>query len=274
MDRKCGKFEAMDEATIELEFGSEFLTLWRLISKYTIVSPERAYATYRACRYVARYNIDGCFAECGVFKGGMAMLAALIFAERAGAARDIFLFDTFTGMTAPSEVDMSRHGVSAASYNPEMVKSGLEEVRHNMAQTGYPVHRLHYIAGDVCATLRKPPNVPNNIAILRLDTDWYDSTRVELEILYEKVSPGGVVLVDDYGYWLGARKAVDEFIEHLPYPVYLGRTDNTGIEFVKPQKCFALWKINRFFAVALHGGPKRVARNRGANAAGHSMAAQ
>jgi O-methyltransferase len=226
----------MDEAKIEVEFGSEFLSLWRFISTYTIVSPERAYATYKACRYASRYNIDGCFAECGVFKGGMAMLAAAVFAKHAGAARDIFLFDTFTGMTAPSEVDMSRHGVSAASYPPEMVKSELEEVRRNMAQTGYPLHRLHFIEGDVCATLRKLPNVPNKIAILRLDTDWYESTRAELEVLYERVTPGGVVLVDDYGYWQGARKAVDEFIERLPHPVYLCRTDDCGIEFVKPLK--------------------------------------
>jgi O-methyltransferase len=224
----------MDETTIEAEFGSEFLTFWRLISSYTIVSPERAHATYRACRYVARYNIAGCFAECGVFKGGMAMLAALVFAKYADATRDIILFDTFSGMTAPSEIDMSRHGVSAATYNPEMVKSSLDEVRHNLAETRYPWHRLHFIEGDVCATLRIPLNVPNSIAILRLDTDWYDSTRTELEVLYEKVSPGGVVLVDDYGYWLGARKAVDEFIERLPDPVYLCRTDDTGIEFVKP----------------------------------------
>src|SRR5215469_7095207 len=145
----------MDETTIESEFGSEFLAFWKLISTYTIVSLERAYATYRACRYVARYNIEGCFAECGVFKGGMAMLAAVVFTKYADASRDIFLFDTFSGMTAPSEIDMSRHGVSAASYPPEMVKSGLEEVRHNMAQTDYPVHRLHFIEGDVCSTLRE-----------------------------------------------------------------------------------------------------------------------
>jgi hypothetical protein len=224
----------MDETNIELEFGTEFLTLWRHISPYTIVSPERAYATYRACRYVARYNIDGCFAECGVFKGGMAMLAALVFAKHADAARDIFLFDTFSGMTAPTQIDMSRHGISAASYNPEMVKSSLEDVQGNLVQTGYPPHRLHFIEGDVCATLGKPSNVPHSIAVLRLDTDWYESTRVELEVLYEKVSPAGVVLVDDYGYWVGARKALDEFIERLPYPVYLCRTDDCGVEFVKP----------------------------------------
>jgi O-methyltransferase len=117
-----------------------------------------------------------------------------------------------------------------------LVKSSLDEVRRNLAKTGYPSHHLHFIEGDVCATLRNPVNVPNSIAILRLDTDWYDSTRTELEVLYEKVSPGGVVLIDDYGYWLGARKAVDEFIERLSDPVYLCRTDNTGIEFVKPHK--------------------------------------
>ena len=226
-----------DQKIIEIEFGAEFLQLWRAIAKYTMVSTERAYATYNACRYVARYNIPGCFTECGVFKGGMAMLAAMVFAKHAGTARDIFLFDTFSGMTTPGRIDIDRQGVSAASAlaaDPEMCKSSLDEVRHNLAQTGYPMHRFRIVGGDVCSTLREPANVPNNIAILRLDTDWYDSTRAELETLYEKVTPGGVVLVDDYGHWLGARQAVDEFINQLPYPVYVSRTDTTGIEFVKP----------------------------------------
>jgi O-methyltransferase len=218
----------MDEASVSAEFGQEFLTFWKIIAPYTIVSVERAYATYRACRYVARYGILGCFAECGVFKGGMSMLAALTFTAHDKGERDIWLYDTFAGMTAPAVED----GEAAAAYNRQIVASSLQEVQRNFGSIDYP-GRSHFVEGDVCETLKQSANVPKAIAVLRLDTDWYESTKAELDILYEKVAPRGVVLCDDYGYWQGARKAVDEFIDGLPHPVYLCRTDNCGVEFVK-----------------------------------------
>jgi O-methyltransferase len=218
----------MDEAILGSEFGREFLAFWKIVSPYTIVSVERAYATYRACRYAARYKIPGCFAECGVFRGGMSMLAGLTFIAHDEGRRDIWLYDTFAGMTAPSPED----GEAAAGYNPQMVASSLQEVQRNFGSIGYPGCSL-FVEGDVCETLKQPANVPKEIAVLRLDTDWYESTRVELDILYGKVARRGVVLCDDYGYWQGARKAVDEFIERLLDPVYLCITDNCGVEFVK-----------------------------------------
>ena len=205
------------------EFGPEFASLWSRISSCTIVSVERAYATYRACRYAERYGIPGAFVECGVYKGGQAMLAALTLRDR-----DIWLYDTFEGMTKAGEHD----GEAAMNYAAWQVMAGIEEVIHNLGTTGYPRDRLRFVRGDVCQTLRR--EVPDRIAVLRLDTDWYESTKAELEVLYPKIVPGGVILCDDYGFWRGARKAVDEFIDSLPHPVYLARTDNCGVEWTKP----------------------------------------
>ena len=88
--------------------------------------------------------------------------------------------------------------------------AGLEDVREGMAETGYPADRVHLHPGLVEDTI--PREAPEQIALLRLDTDWYSSTLHELEHLYDRVPSGGIVIFDDYGHWLGARQAVDEFL--------------------------------------------------------------
>jgi hypothetical protein len=98
-------------------------------------------------------------------------------------------------------------------------EASLEDVRAGMAETGYPAERVHYHVGPVEETI--PGEAPQTIALLRLDTDWYESTRHELEHLYDRVSPGGVVIADDYATWQGARKAVDEFLERTGAPLLL-----------------------------------------------------
>src|SRR5437773_5710167 len=95
-----------------------------------------------------------------------------------------------------------------------------------MAATGYPTAKLHFVQGMVEETI--PATVPARIAILRLDTDWYQSTRHELEHLYPLVSHIGVLIVDDYGYWKGARKAVDEYFARAQTPMLLHRIDSAG----------------------------------------------
>jgi len=108
--------------------------------------------------------------------------------------------------------------------------SPLEEVKRNMEATGYPPAQISYIKGKVEDTL--PAEAPAQIAVLRLDTDWYESTRHELVHLYPRLSPGGVLIIDDYGYWTGARKAVDEYFRDS---LFLGRIDDTGRIAIKPR---------------------------------------
>jgi O-methyltransferase len=216
------------------DFDDATLSLLRRVLPYTMTSPGRIFAVCSAVRYVEANNIPGAFVECGVWKGGSSMAAALTFKT----PRAMFLFDTFEGMTVPTEND--RHAWSgqlasamlqdAAPGDRFRCYSPLEEVRRNMGSTGYPAAHISYIKGKVEDTL--PAAAPQQIAVLRLDTDWYESTRHELEHLYPCLSPGGVLIIDDYGYWSGARKAVDEYFHDS---LLLNRIDDTGRMAIKPR---------------------------------------
>jgi hypothetical protein len=142
---------------------------------------------------------------------------ARVLPARGETDRELHLFDTFEGMPPPTEEDVRLGGPPAAELlatRPKTAKvwaiADLDDVRAGMAQAGYPAERIHYHPGLVEDTI--PAGAPERIALLRLDTDWYASTRHELEHLYDRVPAGGVVIIDDYDYWDGSRKAVDEFI--------------------------------------------------------------
>ncbi|WP_243544286.1 TylF/MycF/NovP-related O-methyltransferase [Pseudodesulfovibrio tunisiensis] len=213
----------------------------RACCAYSMTSGERMLGLIRAVEYIARAGIPGDIVECGVWKGGSSMASALALLAHEGADRDLYLFDTFAGMTAPSDRDEAFDGSMAEpvyleSRTPEgastWCQAGLEEVRTNMLSTGYPEDRIHLVRGPVEQTL--PHAAPERIALLRLDTDWYESTRHELEHLYPRLSPGGVLVIDDYGHWKGARKAVDEYIGKHGLKLLLTRMDYTGRLAVKP----------------------------------------
>ena len=160
------------------------------------------------------------------------MTAALVLNEMGRSDRDLHLFDTFEGMPKPEAMDVDYDG------NPAMAtflsqRSGddtswscyatLPDVQQAMTSTGYDTERVHFIKGKVEQTI--PDQAPDPIALLRLDTDWYASTRHELEHLYPRLAPGGILIIDDYGHWQGARKATDEYLaEHAPW-LFLNRID-------------------------------------------------
>jgi O-methyltransferase len=209
------------------------------IGPYTMTSIERQLALIHAVRYVARHGIEGSIVECGVWRGGSSMAAALTLLQEGQADRDLFLYDTFEGMTAPTDVDRTADGTPARAHlEADRRKerywciAGLEDVRQNMASTGYPAERLHFVQGPVERTL--PACLPGGpLAVLRLDTDWYESTRHELVHLFPRLSRRGVLLIDDYGHWQGARKAVDEYLSELADPYFLHRIDYTGRLLIK-----------------------------------------
>ncbi len=175
------------------DFDDATLTLLRRVLPYTMTSPARIFAVCAAVRYVETNNIPGAFVECGVWKGGSSMAAALTFQT----PRPMVLFDTFEGMSVPTEHDRRAGSGELASTLLRAAGEGdtlrcyspLEEVQHNMGSTGYPAAQISYIKGKVEDTL--PGAAPQQIAVLRLDTDWYESTRHELEHLYPRLSPGG-----------------------------------------------------------------------------------
>jgi hypothetical protein len=201
-----------------------------------------------AVEYIIRCNIPGDIVECGVWKGGSMMAAALTLLRCGDTQRELHLFDTFEGMSAPTEVDQtSYHGADQTSYHGQDKLSGvelledldlsqlnlpLEEVRHNLSNVGYPDDRIKLVKGLVEETL--PNKAPGKIALLRLDTDWYESTRHELIHLYPRLAQRGILIIDDYGHWEGAKKAVDEYIRDNNLPILLNRIDYTGRIAIKP----------------------------------------
>ena len=215
------------------DFDEPTLAILGQVLPYTMTSPPRIAAVCSAVRYVEVNNIPGAFVECGVWKGGSSMAAALTFKS----PRPLFLYDTFEGMTSPTDHDrLATSGKLAAHMFPKSHNgrsswcySPLNEVKRNMDSTGYPAEQVTYVRGKVEDTI--PDTKPDRIAILRLDTDWYESTRHELVHLYPRVSPGGVLIIDDYGYWTGSRKAVDEYFGGS---VFLNRIDDTGRIAIKP----------------------------------------
>ncbi len=204
------------------------------VHEFTQTSTERVSALCEAVKYISRNNIPGSFVECGVWRGGSTMAAAITF-QQVGEVRDLYLFDTFEGMSAPGEHDVAADGSHAADLLAQASRedprsiwcvSSLNEVKSNVMSTGYPDNRVHYRPGKVEDTV--PDGAPDQIALLRLDTDWYESTRHEMEHLFPRVVSGGVLIVDDYGHWAGARRAVDEYIQAHGVRILLNRIDYTG----------------------------------------------
>lgn len=223
------------------DFTPRHISILSEVGEYTLTSPDRIFSLIEAVSHVARQNIPGAIVECGVWRGGSMMAAALALRGMKCEDRDLYLFDTFEGMTKPREVDIHSSGNSAlaefeqAQLGPDSSAecyAALGEVKSAMARTLYNPDRIHFIRGKVEDTI--PSQAPESIALLRLDTDWHESTRHELEHLYPRLSPGGILIVDDYGDWQGARKATDEFIaKHAP-GLFLSRIDDTGRLAVKP----------------------------------------
>jgi hypothetical protein len=219
-------------------FEAEFMSVYRACAPFSMASIERLYAVYQAVHHVLDHGVVGDVVECGVWRGGSSMCAAMTLVARGAVERRLWLYDTFAGMTEPSADDVSYVGVDArptwrraqrADHN-RWCYGSLDDVRANLRRTGYPEDRLVFVQGPVEETL--PRHLPESIALLRLDTDWYQSTRHELEHLYPRLAPFGVLIVDDYGFWRGARKAVDEYFAART-PILLARSDNTGRMAIK-----------------------------------------
>jgi O-methyltransferase len=217
----------------DMEAG--FSELYDRCRPFTMTPVERMYALYEATRYVVARGVPGDVVECGVWKGGSAMLAALTLDRLEHRERTLHLFDTFAGMTEPTDADgqaaLREWQEKDRGDHNEWCYSSREEVEANMRSTGYPAERMTLVEGKVEETL--PERAPEGIALLRLDTDWYESTRHELEHLYPLIEPGGVLILDDYGHWEGARRAVDDYFAESAPPLLLNRIDYTGRIAVK-----------------------------------------
>ena len=223
---------------VPFDMDEEFKEIHKRAQPYSMVSPERLYATYQAIKYAEANNIEGDVVECGVWKGGNSMVMAMTLLSCNSQHRNIYLYDTFEGMVEPGEKDIDfkgRHSRGVwhkhqSSDVNEWCYSPLEDVKQNMASTAYPKEKVHFIKGKVEDTI--PAEIPDKIAVLRLDTDWYDSTVHELEHLFPRLADKGILLIDDYGHWKGQKEAVDAYFADKFKPL-LSRTDYSGRMMIK-----------------------------------------
>ena len=202
-----------------------------------MISHDRMYSLMKSLEFIIQNDVEGDFVECGVWKGGNLIMYQK-YVEKFNLNKKIYAYDTFEGMSQPDEIDKTFDGQSASLQLDKLEKKkvdrkkniliadcSLEDVKNNFKKHASS-DNLICIKGKVEETLLNKDNLPNKISILRLDTDWYSSTKKELEILYPLLEKNGILLIDDYGYWQGARKAVDEFFKNKKVTMF--KIDFTG----------------------------------------------
>jgi O-methyltransferase len=217
------------------DFTAIDIEIYNAVTPYTMTTPERVFSLVNAIQYLEKNQITGAMVECGVWKGGSSMAMALTLKKLGSENRDIYLYDTFAGMPAPKDVDVSIKGNPAhkkfskrktSEDSSNWCFAPFEEVKKNVLGTGYNKDKIHFIKGKVEDSI--PKTLPKEIALLRLDTDWYESTKHELIHMFPLLKTNGVLIVDDYGHWKGAKIATDEYIEENNIQILLNRIDYTG----------------------------------------------
>jgi hypothetical protein len=202
-----------------------------LVSPFSMTSIERITALYESLEHIRLNNTPGDLVECGVWRGGN-ILGMMAYCIHYNLDKKIWLYDTFEGMTAPDAVDTDLHN-NPAELIFERVRCycPLAEVKQNLSAVNFPEERVTFVVGDVNKTLRLQQNIPATIAILRLDTDWYESTFTELTALYPRLANNGILIIDDYGHWRGCKKATDDYFSGRN--AQFKQIDYTGVLHVK-----------------------------------------
>jgi O-methyltransferase len=207
--------------------------------RYTMAEPGRCRSLWDLCKQVLNQKIPGCFVECGVWKGGSSTIMALAI-QNARQERHLHLFDSFEGLPEPTEKDGEQAFAYSGGRNQgkltsiDLCRAGLDEVRNLILEKiNVPEPFAHFHVGWFQDTVPAGAKLLGPIAMLRLDGDWYDSTKICLEHLYPLLSAGGIIILDDYFAWEGCRKATDEYraLNKISFPIQ--RIDSTAIFWVK-----------------------------------------
>ncbi|MGO9602013.1 MAG: TylF/MycF/NovP-related O-methyltransferase [Candidatus Binataceae bacterium] len=237
---------AFFDAHLGFDGETEINAILPLVSNFTLLSYQRIATLWQQVRYLDRRGIPGALVECGVWKGGAAATMALAHLKSSPTpSRHLHLFDSFAGLPEPRAID-GPNAVAVANGN---VAGGMRPInklvaainvsRELIAGTiGYPQRLMAYHVGWFADTVGEAAPSIGPIALLHLDGDWYDSTKVCLDALYPLVSSGGIVVIDDYGHFEGCRRAVDEFISRLPHAVLLNHIDYSGRYWIKPDSAY------------------------------------
>lgn len=248
LNLKIIKLEGKNQLTYPVEATKRDIEIMKYIlspenksNSISMVSIDRLWAVIQATKYIVNNNIEGDFVECGVWRGGCSLAVAMVL-EDLKSDRKVFLFDTFEGMTEPTNYDVSHFNLVAKNKFLSSKRSGynswcyasIEDVKEQFKKFGLE-NKASFIKGDVLKTLSEESNLPKKIALLRLDTDWYESTKFEMKVLYPRLEKHGILLIDDYGHWKGSKKAIDEyFINEKPssHPL-MWKIDYTGRGIIK-----------------------------------------
>jgi len=212
------------EISIPVEASNDEKELINLVKEYSMTDYKNLYLSTQVIKYISEKNIEGEIVECGVWKGGHLIIFKSL-CEKYNLDKKIFAYDTFDGMTESSINDFNYKGENAIELMKKTSFSenngdniwcyaSLDLVKKNITKILGNTNNINFIKGDVIKTLQEKKNLPNKISILRLDTDFYESTKIELLTLFPLLEEGGILIIDDYGHWNGAKKAVDEFFEN------------------------------------------------------------
>lgn len=208
-------------------FPGEFAQLHNLVRPYTMCTYARLRGLCRAVQYVVTNNIPGDIVECGAARGGSAALMGLTL-KKLEANRILWIFDTFEGLPPPTSADPD---YEVAKQYTGSCRGELHEVE-NLFSRFEILRSVKFIKGLFQVTI--PTSSLERIAVLHIDADWYESVKVCLDHLYARVSSGGVIQIDDYGDWAGARRATLEFLHMHRIAPRLHYLDYTGRQFIKP----------------------------------------
>lgn len=233
-------------------YEKEAFEAMQVISSNTMLPYEPLVTLFEQVVYCDKNNIEGDFVECGTWKGGATGMMALATLKYGSSRRNLHLFDAFQEICQPDEEHDSKEIIDeikrlvkikhfgedlkplAGVYDQFGGPGTLSENKKLLEQViGYPVDHLHYHIGWFQDTVPVDAGNISKIAILRLDGDWYQSTKVCLDHLYDKVVKSGIVIIDDYGYNIGCKEAVDEFFSERKIAPILNYINSTCRYFIK-----------------------------------------
>lgn len=207
--------------------SDHFKTLYQKYCDHSMVKWSGLYTAFNAVEHISKQKIDGAIVECGVWEGGCSAIMAELLKDLGDTSREFYMYDTFEGMSEPTDKDFSfatnltakdLYKTYQKDGKPDWSVGALDKVQEVMEKTGYPSDKIKTIKGKVEDTI--PDTMPDKIAVLRLDTDWYESTKHEMEHLFPRLVKGGILIIDDYGAWAGAKDAVDEYFDKHPHDIY------------------------------------------------------
>jgi|TARA_B110000259_G_C14000573_1_gene396093 hypothetical protein len=203
------------------------INLAEMAAKFSLTSYDRIFSLMRSIQHIDNNNIEGDFVECGVWKGGNLILFKKMIEKLNIKNKKIYGFDTFEGMSKPTDDDSDADGFLGGFKAEHYMKTQKKDINIDNIHAYAPIdmveqnfnnntedkNNLVLVKGKVEDTLKISSNIPDKISILRLDTDWYESTKIELEVLYPRLVKNGVLIIDDYGEWSGSRKATNEYFK-------------------------------------------------------------